>query len=115
MHMHTHTYTHTYSHTHLLAHTYTHTHTHTQAGVHIRDDLVSTIIAIISENTEVHVYIVQRLIVALRDDISQQPLTQVATWTLGEYGDLLITGQAGEEETVDVSIVLYLETTPNDD
>lgn len=87
----------------LIACTYTHTHKHTQVGGNIRDDLVSTIIAIVSGNTDDHAYSVRRLFEALSADISQQPLSQVAAWTLGEYGDLLITGQTDEGEAIDVS------------
>ena len=29
----------------------------------------------------------------IRNDITQQPLVQVASWTLGEFGDLFISGQ----------------------
>ncbi len=64
---------------------------------------MSTIIAIVSDSADIHVYIVQRLFTALREDISQQPLTQVALWSLGEYGDLIITGQIEGAEPLNVS------------
>ena len=38
-------------------------------------------------------FLVQKLFLALRDDIAQQPLVQVATWAIGEYGELLVAGE----------------------
>ena len=83
-----------------------------QASSYIREELVSTIIAMISENTEEHGYSVQRLYHALTEDISQQSLSQVAVWTIGEFGDLLVS-RPGEIEggTLDVSACVYQETT----
>ena len=69
---------------------------------------MSTIIAMISENTEEHSYSVQRLYEALSEDISQHSLSQIATWTIGEFGDLLITAPLEVEgDTLDVSV--YME------
>ena len=73
-----------------------------QAGGYVQDDLVSIIIAMVSENTELHTYSVQRLFLALCADISQQTLSKVAVWSIGEFGDLLLSGQM-EEELKDVS------------
>lgn len=75
-----------------------------KAGVHVRDELVATIIGMISECSELHLYCVQQLYSALLADISQQPLTQVAVWTIGEYGDLLISGQRATEEVEVVEV-----------
>uniref|UniRef100_A0A8B9HWF9 AP-1 complex subunit gamma n=1 Tax=Astyanax mexicanus TaxID=7994 RepID=A0A8B9HWF9_ASTMX len=65
---------------------------------YVRDDSVPNLIQLITNSVEMHAYTVQRLYKALLDDISQQPLVQVASWCIGEYGDLLVSGQCEEEE-----------------
>jgi hypothetical protein len=63
----------------------------------------------VSENTELHPYCVQRLYAALVGDISQQPLCKVALWTIGEYGDLLLTSQTQDGlEPQDVRLYFQL-------
>ncbi|XP_044130242.1 AP-1 complex subunit gamma-like 2 [Bufo gargarizans] len=73
------------------------------AGESVRDDAVSHLIQLISGSSELHGYIVQRLYKAVRKDIVQQPLVQVAAWCIGEYGDLLIIGACEEEEAMQVT------------
>jgi len=60
---------------------------------------VSNIIAMVAESTDLHAYCVHRLFEALTQDIGQQQLCKVAVWTMGEYGDLLLTaGEEGQQE-----------------
>ncbi|KAM3940239.1 AP-1 complex subunit gamma-like 2 [Leptodactylus fuscus] len=73
------------------------------AGESVRDDAVSHLIQLISGSSELYGYIVQRLYKAVRRDIVQQPLVQVAAWCIGEYGDLLIIGACDEEEAIQVT------------
>uniref|UniRef100_A0A673MHJ6 AP-1 complex subunit gamma n=1 Tax=Sinocyclocheilus rhinocerous TaxID=307959 RepID=A0A673MHJ6_9TELE len=73
------------------------------AGSYVRDDSVPNLIQLITNSVQMHAYTVQRLYKALLDDISQQPLVQVASWCIGEYGDLLVSGQCEEEEPIQVS------------
>ncbi|TNN87529.1 AP-1 complex subunit gamma-1 [Liparis tanakae] len=75
----------------------------TTAGSYVRDDSVPNLIQLITNSVEMHAYTVQRLYKALLDDISQQPLVQVASWCTGEYGDLLVSGQCEEEEPIQVT------------
>ncbi|XP_061077931.1 AP-1 complex subunit gamma-1 [Conger conger] len=75
----------------------------TTAGSYVRDDSVPNLIQLITNSMEMHAYTVQRLYKALLDDVSQQPLVQVASWCIGEYGDLLVSGQCEEEEPIQVS------------
>ncbi|XP_043351880.1 AP-1 complex subunit gamma-like 2 isoform X2 [Dermochelys coriacea] len=74
----------------------------TMAGSSVPDDAVSRLIQLIVEAGELHPYIVRRLYGALARDISQQPLVQVATWCIGEYGDLLLADSCEEAEPVQV-------------
>uniref|UniRef100_A0AAQ5X297 AP-1 complex subunit gamma n=1 Tax=Amphiprion ocellaris TaxID=80972 RepID=A0AAQ5X297_AMPOC len=76
----------------------------TTAGSYVRDDSVPNLIQLITNSVEMHAYTVQRLYKALLDDISQQPLVQVASWCIGEYGDLLVSGQCEEEEPIQVQL-----------
>lgn len=68
-----------------------------QAGNYVRDDVISSTIQLISESTNQQAYVTLQLYRALADDFqNRQPLTQVAVWAIGEYGDLLV--QASLEE-----------------
>uniref|UniRef100_A0A8I6AE72 AP-1 complex subunit gamma n=1 Tax=Rattus norvegicus TaxID=10116 RepID=A0A8I6AE72_RAT len=75
----------------------------TTAGSYVRDDAVPNLIQLITNSVEMHAYTVQRLYKAILGDYSQQPLVQVAAWCIGEYGDLLVSGQCEEEEPIQVS------------
>ncbi|KAK7580108.1 hypothetical protein V9T40_000737 [Parthenolecanium corni] len=61
------------------------------AGNYVRDDVVSSTIQLISDSVSQQSYIVYELWSALQKDTAdRQPLTQVATWVIGEFGDLLL-------------------------
>lgn len=69
------------------------------AGKYVRDDVVSCTIQLISESTSQQGYIVEQLWRALeKDTMDRQPLIQVATWCIGEYGDLLLYGPTSSED-----------------
>ncbi|KAM5176787.1 AP-1 complex subunit gamma-like 2 [Callospermophilus lateralis] len=72
------------------------------AGAHVRDDAVANLTQLIGGAQELHAYSVCRLYSALAEDISQQPLVQVAAWCIGEYGDLLLEGSCEEVEPLQV-------------
>ncbi|XP_049816900.1 AP-1 complex subunit gamma-1 isoform X3 [Schistocerca nitens] len=75
------------------------------AGNYVRDDVVSCTIQLISESTSQQGYMVEQVWRALeRDTQDRQPLIQVATWCIGEYGDQLLYGPpTTEENTVKVT------------
>ncbi|XP_043935483.1 AP-1 complex subunit gamma-1 [Protopterus annectens] len=75
----------------------------TTAGSYVRDDSVPNLIQLITNSVEMHAYTVQRLYRATQEDISQQPLVQVASWCMGEYGELLVSGQCEEDEPIQVT------------
>ncbi|XP_065199481.1 AP-1 complex subunit gamma-1 isoform X2 [Planococcus citri] len=78
------------------------------AGNFVRDDVVSSTIQLISESVNQQAYIVHQLWDALQKDTSdRQPLTQVATWVIGEFGDLLLSNtdvplKVSEEDILEV-------------
>ncbi|PBC29470.1 AP-1 complex subunit gamma-1 [Apis cerana cerana] len=68
------------------------------AGNYVRDDVVACTIQLISETQSQQNYAVSALWRALEKDTSdKQPLAQVATWCIGEYGDLLLYGPPLED------------------
>ncbi|RUS72129.1 hypothetical protein EGW08_020102 [Elysia chlorotica] len=73
------------------------------AGNYIKGDVVTVVIQLVSETSQLHAYSVQQLFRYLSNDISQQPLAQVAAWCIGEYGELLHSSKIEEEEPLQVS------------
>ncbi|CAI6345181.1 unnamed protein product [Macrosiphum euphorbiae] len=73
------------------------------AGNYVRDDVVSSTIQLVSESGAQHGgYMASKLWVELEKDTSdKQPLIQVSTWTIGEFGDMLL--QQSDEHAVTVN------------
>ncbi|XP_050305157.1 AP-1 complex subunit gamma-1 isoform X2 [Anthonomus grandis grandis] len=68
---------------------------------YVRDDVIASTIQLISESTSHQGYIALQLWKALSEDShNRQPLTQVAVWAIGEYGDYLLEAQADEEHEI---------------
>lgn len=61
-----------------------------QAGQYVPDESCATLTTMIGQSPELQAYAVHKMFLALSKDAQQQPLVQVAAWTVGEYGDLLL-------------------------
>lgn len=76
-----------------------------KAGNYVRDDVVACTIQLISETQAQQSYAVSALWRALEKDTSdKQPLAQVATWCIGEYGDLLLYSPPSEEAQTPINV-----------
>lgn len=79
------------------------------AGNYIRDDVISSTIQLISESASQQSYIVTHLWTALEKDTGdKQPLTQVATWCIGEYGEYLLSSSTDSPVKVSEDDILEI-------
>ncbi|KAM9645312.1 LOW QUALITY PROTEIN: AP-1 complex subunit gamma-like 2 [Trichechus inunguis] len=79
-------------------------HVLTTAGTHVQDDAVANLTHLTGGAQELHACSVHRLYNAPAEDISQQPLVQVAAWCTGQYQDLL-EGSCEETEPLQVACI----------
>lgn len=71
------------------------------------DDVVGNLIQLISESTALHTYTVQQLWKQLTPDLAaKQPLVQVASWCIGEFGDLLNSSDGQDATPANVRLFL---------
>jgi len=63
------------------------------SGEHIPDQVISNLIALVTQTPELHHYAVHKLYTALSQDLNKQSLVQLAAWCIGEFGDVLISNQ----------------------
>ena len=68
------------------------------AGNYVKEQILSSFVRLIATTPDLQTYSVQKLYVALKDDITQEALTLAGTWVVGEYGDALLRGGQYEEE-----------------
>ncbi|XP_035208800.1 LOW QUALITY PROTEIN: AP-1 complex subunit gamma-1-like [Stegodyphus dumicola] len=90
----------------------------TLAGNYVIDDVVGNLIQLISESSTLHTYTVQQLWKQLTGDLAtKQPLVQVASWCIGEFGDLLNSVEGQDASPVNVTpddiIDLFEKVTMN--
>ncbi|GMT27755.1 hypothetical protein PFISCL1PPCAC_19052 [Pristionchus fissidentatus] len=79
------------------------------AGNYVPDEVVSCMIQLISSHAELQHYAAIALFRAASADAhNAQPLLQVAFWTIGEFGDLLLVPRDDESSRIDESDVLRL-------
>lgn len=70
------------------------------AGNYVRDDIVSSFIILISTTPSAQLNTCLQMYKLIKDDITHQPLVQVATWCMGEYGHELV----GHSVNTDTSV-----------
>ncbi|KAG0339561.1 clathrin associated protein complex large subunit [Podila humilis] len=68
------------------------------AGNYVREEMLASFIRLVTQTSEMQGYTVQKLYIALKEDISQESLTLAGVWVIGEYGDILVRGGSYEEE-----------------
>nr|XP_039265373.1 AP-1 complex subunit gamma-1-like [Styela clava] len=75
----------------------------TTAGNYVRDDTVPSLIHLLSDSDKLHSYAVNSLLNAAKmpENIDQQPLVQVLSWCLGEYGDELAEGHHDSGDVIE--------------
>lgn len=77
------------------------------AGNYVPDEVVSCMIQLISSHSELQHYAVMQLFRAAQlDSTNAQPLLQVAFWTIGEFGDLLLQPADADSAKVEESDVV---------
>jgi AP-1 complex subunit gamma-1 len=67
------------------------------AGNYVKEPIMSSFIRLVATAPELQTYAVKKLYVSLKRDITQESLTQAASWCVGEYGDSLLRGDTGGE------------------
>ncbi|BES95873.1 Adaptin C-terminal domain [Nesidiocoris tenuis] len=85
------------------------------AGNYVRDDVVSNVIQLMMAHPAQQSYMVSQLWMALEsDNADRQPLTQVATWCIGEFGDMLLSADSVDQisESEVISVYHRLLTSP---
>ncbi|KAF1958390.1 AP-1 complex subunit gamma-1 [Byssothecium circinans] len=68
------------------------------AGNYVKEQILSSFVRLIATTPDLQTYSVQKLYAALKEDITQEGLTQAGSWVIGEYGDSLLRGGQYEEE-----------------
>uniref|UniRef100_A0A914BUG5 AP-1 complex subunit gamma n=1 Tax=Acrobeloides nanus TaxID=290746 RepID=A0A914BUG5_9BILA len=76
-------------------------------GNYVPDEVVSAMIQLVSSHTELQSYATISLFRAIQTNQYAQPLLQIAFWSIGEFGDLLIAesehgAQVTESDVIDV-------------
>lgn len=71
------------------------------AGNHLTEDTISSIINLIVNCTELIIYSVFKLFLSLKNNYNKEGLAKVAIYTIGEFGDLLVSNSViGPENDV---------------
>ncbi len=78
------------------------------ASNNVRDDIVSSFIMLISNTPDFQYYTMNQLVKLIKDDITQQPLVQVAVWCLGEYADQYSLKKSETDDYISENVIINI-------
>jgi AP-1 complex subunit gamma-1 len=90
------------------------------AGQHVPEEVSGTsfkpkylygaanLVALIASTPDLYSYATQKMFLAMTSDFTQQTLSRVCAWCIGEFGELLVNPGADKEITVTESSVIDL-------
>jgi AP-1 complex subunit gamma-1 len=70
----------------------------TMSGSAVQEEYISQIITQIATTPELHSYSVAKVFRLMQENISQMGLVQLGCWLVGEFGEMLASGQAKDED-----------------
>ncbi|KAF8159667.1 adaptin N terminal region-domain-containing protein [Crassisporium funariophilum] len=70
------------------------------AGNFVREEILSAFIRLVAHTPELQAYTASKLYLALKADISQESLTLAATWILGEYSEIIVSGGIVDDDQI---------------
>ena len=76
----------------------------TLAEHYVDEQYISQIISVIANTPELHSYSVTLVFYSLKENINQMGLAQLGCWLIGEFGEILVNGQAKNPEGEYISI-----------
>ena len=77
----------------------------------VQDEVINSFVQMVSETPSLHAYTTVEMFKAMKADIAQQSLCQVAAWCVGEFGDLLIAAAAEGDKPMQVGTTTISGTT----
>lgn len=65
---------------------------------HVREEFISSIVAIIAATPELHQYTVTKAYYSTKENLNQIGMVQLGVWMIGEFGEMLVNGSARDPE-----------------
>ena len=84
-----------------------------KGGNSVPDSVIPILIHLISATTSLHEYTVTALFDNIKQDLTNQPLNQVASWCIGEYADVLINKGSTADGKFFLKMMKYLQSLFN--
>lgn len=64
---------------------------------YVREEYISQLITVIATTPQLHSQVIAKVYFAMRDNTSQMGIAQLGAWLVGEFGEILVNGQAEDE------------------
>lgn len=76
----------------------------TLAGSEVMDNFICSLITLIASTSELQNYSVNKTYFSMKENIEQAGLQQLGVWLIGEFGELLVSGQTMEMDDTPINV-----------